>query len=241
MKIAVLSDVHGFSPALSSVLEDIRSKGVDQIIAAGDICVGGPDPAGSIHLLREHDCSAVYGNTDLNLLGTRGTDDDETAWTRRQLSDGDMEWLRGLPFSVRIPHPDQGVAGDPSELLIVHANPSDVDRHLSPNASDRELLEIIGHESAQTIAFGHLHVAYTRQLGQYTLVDVSAVGNPKDSDLRTRYVIFEASSEAVRWSHAFHFLQYPLEETQAMMESSGMPNWAKAWKRLNKAEYGRPV
>lgn len=241
MKIAVLSDVHGFSPALQDVLQHIRRQDVDQIVVAGDLCVGGPDPAGSIHLIRGHSCSALFGNTDQELLSNDHSADEELRWTRRQLSSDDLDWLRGLPFSVRIPHPDKAGESPESDLLVVHANPTDVNRHLSPNASDRELLDIIGDESARTIAFGHLHVAYTRQAGPHALVDVSAVGNPRDQDLRPRYAVFDSVSDSADWSYEYHYIDYPLERTRSLMESSGMPGWKKAWKRLNQADYNRQI
>lgn len=241
MKIAVLSDIHGFSPALRCVLEDIQHRDVDRIVAAGDICAHGPDPAGSIRLLQQHGCSVVYGNTDRDVLNAPESGKGELSWTRSQLERDDLVWLRTLPFSVRIPHPASGPQDASAELLVVHANPVDVDRHLSPNASDRELLEIIGNEPARTIAFGHLHVAYTRQVAPYTFVDVSAVGSPRDRDLRPRYVIFDSDSGSEQWTTRFHYVEYPLDETRALMEASGMPQWVDAWIRLNEATYRRKI
>lgn len=241
MKIAVLSDVHGFSPALSRVLEDIQTRSADQIVAAGDICAHGPDPAGSIRLLQKHNCSVVFGNTDRDVLNASSSGNGELSWTRSQLGSDDLDWLRALPFSVRIPHPASNPQDNSAELLVVHANPVDVNRHLSPNLSDRELLEIIGDEPARTIAFGHLHVAYTRQVGPYNLVDVSAVGPPRDGDLRPRYVIFDSDSNDADWRAEYYYVDYPLDETQALMEVSGMPQWEKAWTRLNEATYRRQI
>jgi predicted phosphodiesterase len=236
MRIAVLSDVHGFSLALARVLDDIASRGVDHIIVAGDLCDGGPDPAGSLALLREADARCVYGNTDRDLV--EGDRSASAAWTRERIGQEGLSFLGELPFSIRVPHPaaeDQREA----DLLVVHANPTDVDRHLSPNASDRELREILGDEDARTIAFGHLHVAYSRQVDGVTLVDVSAVGNPRDGDLRPRYAVFEDDGGA--WSFTMHHVDYPLEETRDQMERSGMPAWQKAYDRLVAARYGRSV
>ncbi len=241
MKVAVLSDVHGFSPALRNVLEDIRRMDVDQIMAAGDHCAQGPDPAGSIHLLREYNCSAVFGNTDRDVLDKSGSDNEALAWTKGQLGEAELAWLEHLPFSIRIPHPGGRAQNPSSDLLVVHANPVDVDRHLSPNASDRELLRIIEGEPARTIAFGHLHIAFTRQVENHTLVDVSAVGSPRDRDLRPRYVVFDSEFSETGWTHEYHYLDYPLEETRALMEASGMPDWQNGWARLNEAAYRRQL
>ncbi len=239
MKIAVMSDIHGFAPAFEAVLADLERQAADQLIVAGDLFEAGPDPKRVLHLLEEHDAHCVYGNTDRDLLNAGGLSGGTTAWAREQIGADGIAYLRNLPFSIRIQHPAGD--GDPaSELLVVHANPTDVERHLSPNASDREINEIVGEETAGTVAFGHLHVSYVRQVGDRTLVDVSAVGNPRDGDLRPRYVLFEAL-EGGGWNPTWRYVDYPLEETRKLMESSGMPDWRKAYRYLESARYNRPI
>lgn len=239
MRIAVLSDIHGYTPALQAVLDDIDRSAVDQIIIAGDLCEGGPDPAGVIRLIRDHDCRCVYGNTDRNLVDTERKGGEGYLWSRDQLGSAGLDFLKSLPFSIRVPHPAES-ASSAAELLIVHANPTDVDRHLSPNARNDEVLDIIGDESAGMIAFGHLHVSYVRHVADKTLVDVSAVGSPRDGDLRPRYVVFEPGDGA-SWDYSYHYVEYPLEETEAMMQGSGMPNPERALERLLSARYKRPI
>jgi predicted phosphodiesterase len=239
MNVAVLSDIHGFAPALEAVLADIRDQEIDQIVVAGDLCKGGPDPGRVIELVRKHGIRCVYGNTDEDLLADEPAASELSQWTRRNIGVEGMAFLGSLPFSIRIPHHNGG--GDPStDLLVVHANPTDVNRHLSPTASDREVKEILGGEIARTIAFGHLHVAYTREINGTTLVDVAAVGNPRDGDLRPRYVVF-GDDRDLGWSHRYRYVEYPLEETRRRMEDSGMPQWEQAFDYLRSAGYNRPI
>ncbi len=239
MNIAVLADIHGFSLALDAVLADIDRQAVDQIVIAGDLCLVGPDPAGVIDRVKQRNIPCVYGNTDRDVCNDAFASNATISWVRDQIGVDGIEFLRSLPFSIRIPHPAGG--GDAStDLLIVHANPTDVDRHLSPNASDSEVREILGNESAGTIAFGHLHVAYTRELEGTTLVDVSAVGNPRDGDLRPRYVVFSDRDDGI-WDHRFRYVEYPLEATRNQMRDSGMPKWRKGFDRLVAARYNRSI
>lgn len=240
MKIAVMSDIHGYSLALRVVLDDIEGSGIDRIIVAGDLFEGGPDPADVVDLLQKHDCRCVYGNTDRGVLEHEGGSDSGYSWTRDQIGPEGLDYLRSLPFEIRIHHahaPNDATR----DLLIVHANPTDVDRHLSPNASEREVVEIIGDEPANTIVFGHLHFSYVRQIGDRTLIDVSAVGNPRDGDLRPRYVVFDDEQDTGAWSHEYRYVDYPLQQTREQMEASGMPHWKKAYERLVSAEYNRSI
>ena len=238
MKLAIMSDIHGFAPAFEAVLADLEDERPDQLIVAGDLFEGGPAPERVIELLRDHNARCVYGNTDRDLLDHQNGGSNLQVWTRERIGHEGLAFLRDLPFSLRIEHPD---GGDPAtDLLIVHANPTDVERHLSPNASEREIREILGDEPARTIAFGHLHVRYVREIAEQTLIDVSAVGNPRDGDLRPRYAIVEPDHDG-RWRHRFRFVPYPVEETRERMEQSGMPGWKKAFDRLRAASYNRSI
>ena len=69
------------------------------------------------------------------------------------------------------------------------------------------------------------------------LVDVSAVGNPKDGDLRCKYGILNWDANTQRWTAEIRRLDYPLEATEAQILASGMPNPEKVIKKLKKASY----
>ena len=52
-RVIVLSDVHGNALALAAVRKAIRTEKPDLVAVAGDLALNGPDPAGTIDLLRE--------------------------------------------------------------------------------------------------------------------------------------------------------------------------------------------
>jgi predicted phosphodiesterase len=238
MRVAVLSDIHGFSLALEVVRQDIQQQGpFDEIIVAGDLCVVGPDPQGVIDTLREEQWAVIRGNTDHDLVEAAewATDLEEFGFWVDALSDTAMDFLATLPFSRRIMPP--GGSGPAHELLVVHANPYDLTQPLDPKLADRELREIIGDEQAGAIAFGHIHIAYIRHLGGTMLVDVSAVGNPKDGDLRCKYGILTWDSNTQRWTAEVRRLDYPLEATEAQIRASGIPKPEKVISKLRKASY----
>jgi predicted phosphodiesterase len=235
MKVAILSDVHGFSLALERVLDDIAAEpGVDQIVVAGDLVESGPDPAGALAILRESGATIIQGNTDRDLAaGDRGSR--PARFTEEQLGDDNLRFLANLPFSHRIAPPG-GNAPD-EDLLVVHANPFDLDRPIHPEASEEELEDLIGDTRAAVIAFGHIHIAYIRRLPRLTLLDVSAVGNPKDGDLRSKWGLATWDGQTGTWSVELRYVEYPLEETIAQFESSGHPKSASAIRKLVRASY----
>jgi hypothetical protein len=90
------------------------------------------------------------------------------------------------------------------------------------------------------VAFGHIHIAYQRVIENIQLIDVSAVGNPKDEDLRSKWGLCRWNEDARSWTTELRYVPYPLEETLAQMEASGMPNWSRAAAKLQRAAYADP-
>lgn len=235
MRVAVISDIHGFSIALDHVLADIGAEtDIDWIVAAGDLAEGGPDPAGVVDRLRAAGIRSVQGNTDRDLAsGVRNST--PARWVSRELGKDRLAWLGGLPFEMRFTPP--GATGSSEDLLVVHANPVDMDRHLDPSFSEREVRELLGDTSAGVIAFGHLHIAYERQVDDIRLIDVSAVGNPKDEDLRSKWGLITWDQAARRWQTELRYVEYPLTETVEQLKDVGYPNWRKAARKLERASY----
>ena len=117
MKFAVLSDVHANSTALEKVLQDATQYGVEKIICAGDVVGYGPDPVGTIRMLREHGVVTVMGNHDAVVARLRDSGDmigharDTDMRHRLELSQDDLDWLGSLPYIYE----DEAIA-------VAHAN-----------------------------------------------------------------------------------------------------------------------
>lgn len=239
MRVAVMSDVHGFSLALAVVLRDISRRGpFDAVVAAGDHCEVGPDPAGCLTLLLDADVSLIQGNTDrdISACAEDGCTDPGLRFVIDRIGKRTARELGDLPLTLRF-----SPTGNPAhDLLVCHANPHDLDRKLQPELDRREVLERIDGVAAAAIAFGHHHVAYTRIVDGTLLVDVSAVGNPKDEDLRCKYGILTWDEDAGAWGAEIMRLPYPLEETITQIRDSGLPNPERTIRKLRHASY-RPL
>jgi predicted phosphodiesterase len=238
MRVAVMSDIHGFSLALETVLADIDEQGpFDEVIVAGDLCEVGPAPAEVLALLRWRDFAAVLGNTDFDIAvaAVEGGGSAADRYAAEQIGPAGIDYLESLPFSRRVTPP--GGTSPDDDLLVVHANPHNLQDKLDPEASDRELREILGDVRAAAIAFGHIHICYTRQLDGILLVDVSAVGNPKDGDLRCKYGILTWDDNERAWRAELRKLDYPLEATEAQIYASDLPDPDEVFQKLIKASY----
>jgi predicted phosphodiesterase len=232
-----MSDIHGFSIAFETVLADLEQQGpFDEVIVAGDLCEVGPAPAEVLDMLRERDFTVLQGNTDADLVeDAQSRPHGAAQYAIEQIGPEGIDYLASLAFSRRITPP---VGESPShDLLSFHANPYDLTGQLHPDWSDQELRAAIGNERAAVMAFGHVHINYIRQLGDLLLADVSAVGNPKDRDLRCKYGIFTWDGDGKRWSVEMRKLPYPLEETEAQILSSDLPNPEKTLRKLLEASY----
>ncbi len=240
MRVAVLSDIHGFDLAFERVLADIEATGpYNAIVIAGDVAEVGPNPQRVIELIQERGIPAIRGNTDDDCAvpGYRGDGEESVAYVQQEVGEAGMEWLRNLPFEHRITPP--GGTSPDDDLLIVHANPHNNLVALEPAYNDRQLAEIFQPVRAKAIAFGHVHICYIREIDEVLLVDVSAVGNPKDGDLRCKYGVLTWDEVSRSWSAEIRKLPYPLEETKAQMRASSMPDREKAYKKLKRATYGK--
>jgi predicted phosphodiesterase len=95
--LAVLSDIHGNRWALEAVLRDIDSRGVESIINLGDHLTGPLDPSGTADILLAREMLSICGNDDRVLFAPTETLSPSQRFTRDQLSERQISWLRALP------------------------------------------------------------------------------------------------------------------------------------------------
>ncbi|GAQ84639.1 hypothetical protein KFL_001980220 [Klebsormidium nitens] len=123
-RIILVGDVHGCYDELVLLLDqECRRQPDDVVIFVGDLVNKGPKSPEVVALARDIGAYAVRGNHDDSSLasyykwanyrsGKGGKQKpDKREWVQ-QLTEQDVEWLHGLPFSLRIPS---------HNLLVVHA------------------------------------------------------------------------------------------------------------------------
>src|SRR3989440_6673941 len=236
MRIAVIADIHGNQLALEAVLEDLSHQpAVDQLVIAGDLCLNGPCPREVLDTVQKLNCPVIQGNVDAEVVNEapeKGVKKRTTVgWTREQIGQAGIDYLASLPFSHCIFNPGG------SDLLIVHANPLNLEDAIFPNAPDSTLEHLLGSlgPAVGALAFGHLHIAYTRRWRRLLLVDVASCGLPRDEDLRAAYGILTWQDHS--WEVEIRRVVYDVKAVVKQIKMSGIPNVEKRIKILTEARY----
>jgi predicted phosphodiesterase len=201
MKVAIVSDPHANLVALEAVVSDLERLAPDEVIVAGDMVQGGPEPAAVFDLLDGRGWAAVLGNADELLLDvaagrqpkeTLSAEAQERArWTVQQLGEQRLDALRALPLVARQPLPWSG------DLVVVHATPwSNLDVVLA-DAPDDVAERMLREADGSVLAYGHIHSAYQRRTPLGLLLSVGAVGRSNDQDPRPAYTTLTFSDGAV--------------------------------------------
>jgi hypothetical protein len=134
---------------------------------------------------------------------------------RSQLGAERLAYLATLPFSYSV-RPEAG-----HELLIVHANPRDVEQPMRRDTPEESLRQLLSGVTAEVVAFGHIHTPYIRTVDGITLFDIASVGLPRDGDVRSAYGIAEWKEGAWRLEHVR--VPYDFEAVFADIRKRNMP------------------
>jgi hypothetical protein len=106
-RTVIVGDVHGCSGELEELLERVRfAAGRDRLVSVGDLVVRGPDPHGTLSLVRRLGARAVRGNHEHKLLAWRrrhkpiGPEHERLA---RALSEQEWGMLEAMPLWLDLP------------------------------------------------------------------------------------------------------------------------------------------
>lgn len=241
MRLAVISDVHGNTLALRSVLERIAAEPVDRIVCLGDLAVNGFDPSGAIQRIAELGCPVIRGNTDDFLVGgfpegffaqgDTGIRRDLAEWTMAQISPKHRAFLETL---VPVAELDlDGVA-----ICCYHGSPLSYNDPVLPGTPVEDLEHYFAGTDAPLLIGGHTHRQMLRRWNGRTIVNPGPVsltfepipverGNTRPW---TEYAIITSDSGSI--SVDFRYLPLDLDALATAARQSGMPHadwWLKSW------------
>lgn len=205
-RVAVLSDVHGNITALEAVRAAIHREKPDAVLVAGDLALGGHDPAGTLSLLRDMERDGaiiVQGNTDIAVADfdyaaaypwmSDGASDSLQAaveWAHDALDDEGLAWLRRLPAERRLRVND-------TMLLVTHASPGSQTAGFDLDLDAGVTLERLSRTDARIICCGHTHVPDIRDFGWKQIVNAGSAGNVFDGDPTASWALITLDAETV--------------------------------------------
>jgi len=227
VKRALISDIHSNLESLEAVLADVQEQEINEVYCLGDVVGYGPNPRECIDrimdcnlcLLGNHDQGALFDPEGFNSGAERAI-----FWTRNQLenSQGDQAAAhRRWDFLGELPRNRQ----EDRHLFIHGSARNPLNEYVFPeDIYNKQKLEKIFKLIHQYAFQGHTHVpgvftedfnffgpeelGYQYHLtGAKTMINVGSVGQPRDGDPRSCYVVLEDDMVY------FRRVEYPVEKT----------------------------
>ena len=229
MKYAIIADIHANLEAFQTVLEDIKSQNITQIVCLGDIVGYNANPKECLKIVQDLNLPCVKGNHDEycssedHLEGFNPHAAEAVHWTRNQLTTADRQWLRDLKYSRMV-----------GSFTIVHAT-LDAPQRWGYVFDKLAAAASFPYQNTQICFFGHTHVpvAFMRDTvvrgGTYSkfkidaakkyFINVGAVGQPRDNNPKCAYVIYDTTAQTIE----IRRLDYDIAAAQAKIIAAGLP------------------
>jgi diadenosine tetraphosphatase ApaH/serine/threonine PP2A family protein phosphatase len=233
MKYGFFSDVHANLEALKACIIDFRSEKLDKLFFLGDAVGYGPFPDECVKLINEVASVKLMGNHDYAALGLMETDyfnqyaAESMGWTKSSISRKTTEIMSDFDIQYNF-----------DDILLVHSSPKEPEfwHYILDMDDARESFEffsqrmcLVGHTHRPYIVFKESNdeVSLSKQAEEILaqdrryLVNIGSVGQPRDGDPRSCYLIYDAEKSAIRHKR----VAYNVKATQKDMAKIGMPDY----------------
>ncbi len=228
MKIAIISDIHGNSLALDTVLARIEELGADKIFCLGDLAMAGYDPDYTVErVCNLPNVRIIQGNTDKmiayydeEVFSAVNAAISSMAYALRDdvkiMKKENIEFLRNLPEKLEIE--EKGV-----KICLCHGSPRRQNENLFPDTPLDVLTAAVSSTDADVVFCGHTHIPCGFQLenGQ-TIVNVGSVGRPMQDD-KTPVFGFLTIHDNKTFEIRHEFVPYDNEAAAQMVIARGFP------------------
>lgn len=240
MRYGLISDIHSNLAALEAVLRSLEQQGpLTGLLCMGDIIGYGPQPNEVVERLRQYPLFTIVGNHDLAVLGQLPLADfnrdaiDANVWTRMQLLPEYLDWLETLKPMVQFDRKVTLAHGSPLEpvweyLTSTHSAARNFEAYSTQ-------LCFVGHthlprifvpkepEAGSEVARAEMYIPEAGDIFEIgdtrAIVNPGSVGQPRDSDKRAAYAIYDDSEMTI----TFGRVSYDISATQELMRKAQLP------------------
>ena len=223
MRLGVMADVHGNLPALEAVLQDMHQHRVDQLVVAGDL-IGGPQPNGTVRLLRSRGAWLILGNTDRTLLDYMAGRVPAAWRTHKQFAL--LRWSAGHvsaeTLGILQSLPEQRVVDIPgtAPIRVVHGSPRHVGQHIYPAQKPELLAQALAEIDETVLVCGHTHEPWIVEQPGRLALNPGAVCGPLDGFVGAQWALL--AWRAGRWQAELHGVRYDLQDVRKAFRDSGL-------------------
>jgi len=230
-RYGIFSDIHSNVDAFRAVLKDMVDQKVTHPICLGDVVGYNAAPRECLKLVAALGCPVILGNHDEIVAGIAQGENfnalagEGISHSKKTLSSKYKEMLKDFPMQLRIEH-----------FTVVHASLDDP-HHWNYVNSDLEAESSFTYQHTRLCFVGHTHIPKVfirdKQVHERPpapkiklerncryLINVGSVGQPRDRDWRSSYVIYTPSQETIE----FRRLEYDLARAQERILEAGLPD-----------------
>lgn len=228
MRYGIFSDVHGNLEAMEMVELALKSEKVNECFCLGDIVGYGANPGECIAKVKKIASVIIAGNHDWAAAGKFDIENfnqdakDAILWTHRNLSIEDKRFLFNLPLIYK-----------ENDFTLIHGTllvPEDFDYVLDISDAGKNLK--IQDTSFCFVGHSHIPEIYVSNDGIVSrhkaekikadkcLVNVGSVGQPRDTDARAAYCIFDSDKKNV----SIKRVKYNIKKAQGKILAAGLPS-----------------
>jgi len=232
-KIALISDIHGNIPALETVLESIRSRGINRIICLGDLVGKGPEPDKAVDIIRERCELVLLGNWDY--LIKKPYKNEAFLWNREILGTNRLNYLSALPK-----YHEFYLSG--KLVRLSHAHPEDVFNRILDSASIDEKITMFSKidqgQVPSIVGYGDIHTAYIQSFQEKTIFNTASVGNSLDIN-QASYVQLSGNLSGALGEISIEFVRIPYDFQKSIniAKKASMPEWEEYAGELTSCKY----
>jgi len=214
MRLGLISDVHANAPALRTVLDDLRRRGIERVLCAGDVVGYYPFPNETVEMLEERGVQCIQGNHDRSVLRVDTSlmnpwARDAVEWTAAHLEERTRRYLAALPVSTT-------VYTDGISICLHHGSPRDPIEYVYEERATADLLRMA---RCTVLVLGHTHVPFVKEFPSGLIVNPGSVGQPRDGDPRASYSVLDTREGKV----TNHRLDYDIDAVARKVDEAGLP------------------